>query len=117
MTPAAERMIYTRGYQNGYKAIRRAGKEQREQRIEELENENVGVKEQRDAAETRVADANEECVVLRGIVEKNDATIETLEKALRDAAEHLVKMKDGAHNCAMCGVLYHEIVAVLEEKP
>ena len=54
MTPAAERMIYTRGYQNGYKAIRRAGKEQREQRIEELENENVGVKEQRDVAEARV---------------------------------------------------------------
>ena len=54
MTPAAERMIYTRGYQNGYKAIRRAGKEQREQRIEELENENVGVKEQRDSAESRV---------------------------------------------------------------
>ena len=36
------------------------------------------------AAEARVADANEECVVLRGIVEKNDATIEKLEKALRE---------------------------------
>ena len=37
-----------------------------------------------DAAEARVADANEECVVLRGIVEKNGATIEKLEKALRE---------------------------------
>ena len=65
MTPAAERMIYTRGYQNGYKAIRRAGKEQREQRIEELENENVGVKEQRDAAEARVAELEKIIEVLK----------------------------------------------------
>jgi hypothetical protein len=59
MTPA-ERMIYTRGYQNGYKAIRRAGKEQREQRIEELENENVEVKQQRGAAEAKLKKAEEE---------------------------------------------------------
>ena len=30
-------------------------------------------------------DANEECIVLRGILEKNDATIERLEKAIEDA--------------------------------
>ena len=55
--------------------------------------------EQRDAAETRVADANEECVVLRGIVEKNDATIETLEKALREIAIRTGQWEARAIDC------------------
>jgi len=37
-------------------------------------------------------------------------------EALREIAEHLVKMKDGAHNCYACGKLYEQAAAALEQK-
>ena len=46
---------------------------------------------------------------------------ERLREALRDGMTHLLKMKDGAHNCLRCGMLYEEWRAALaapqEEKP
>ena len=49
-------------------------------------------------------DANEECIVLRGILEKNDATIERLEKAL----EEIVTMS--GKRCGS-GCVYGEVAA------